>query len=105
MDGDDLLCYIPACFFTNIEHGKQKPLLPLSKVYNEADYPKYDNYDAIEVGWVYDIPVDYTGVMGVPISFMEKYNPKQFEIVGMSQKPCKVAGKDKYVRLFIKHRV
>ena len=47
-----------------------------------VDYPKYDNYDAIEVGKVADIPVDYDGLMGVPVTFLDKYNPSQFEIVG-----------------------
>ena len=51
---------------------------------NEAEYPKYVNYDAIEVGKVKDIPVDYEGEMGVPITFLDKYNPDQFEIIGSS---------------------
>jgi hypothetical protein len=49
---------------------------------NDKDYPKYDNYDAIEVSKVKDIPADYDGVMGVPITFLDKYNPEQFEILG-----------------------
>lgn len=79
------------CWFTNIEHGKRhEPLtlltmednLRFNKYAKENGYPKYDNYDAIEVGRVQAIPSDYKGVMGVPITFLEKYNPDQFEIVG-----------------------
>lgn len=55
------------------------------KEYNEIDYPKYDNYDAIEVSKVTDIPKDYFGVMGVPITFLHKYNPEEYEIVGMCE--------------------
>ena len=55
----------------------------LYKSYNPDEYPKYINYDAIEVGKVSDIPVDYFGNMGVPDSFLHTYNPEQFEIVGL----------------------
>lgn len=55
------------------------------KHYDEEEYPTYDNYDAIEVSKVTDIPVDYKGVMGVPITFLGKYCPEQFEIVGWSR--------------------
>lgn len=71
-----------ACWFTNIDHKKRHEELLLYKKYNEEEYPKYDNYDAIEVGKVTDIPMDYYGVMGVPITFLDKYCPTQFEIVG-----------------------
>ena len=63
-------------------HGNQPPKIRLWKTYNAEAYPSYDNYDAIEVGKVAEIPVDYDGVMGVPITFLGKYNPDQFEIVG-----------------------
>ena len=53
------------------------------KTYNPIDYPKYDNYDAINVNRLEDIPKDYDGVMGVPITYLGKYNPNQFEIVGI----------------------
>ena len=56
--------------------------MEFTKKYNPKDYPKYDNYDAIEVSKSQDIPEDYDGVMGVPITFLTKYNPNQFEIVG-----------------------
>ena len=59
--------------------------MDLYKKYTPTEYPKYDNYDAIEVSKVSDIPVDYEGVMGVPITFLDKYNPTQFEIVGMCE--------------------
>ena len=71
------------CWFTNLDHNKRHEELILYKTYkgNEEDYPKYDNYDAINVDKVADIPMDYDGVMGVPITFLDKYNPEQFEIV------------------------
>ena len=68
-------------WFTNIEHSKRHEELPLYKRYNPEEYPKYDNYDAINVDKVNEIPCDYYGVMGVPITFLDKYNPEQFEIV------------------------
>lgn len=71
------------CWYTNLDIEKRHENLPLFRQYqgHEADYPKYDNYDAIEVSKVADIPMDYDGVMGVPITFMDKYNPDQFDIV------------------------
>lgn len=71
-------------WFTNLEIKKRYEDLLLYKTYNSIDYPKYDNYDAINVDKVKDIPMDYDGVMGVPISFIDKYNPNQFEIVGLT---------------------
>lgn len=59
----------------------RKKIIPY-KAYNASDYPKYDNYDAIEVGKVADIPKDYFGVMGVPVTFLHKYNPEEYEIIG-----------------------
>ena len=56
--------------------------LALTKTYNPADYPKYDNFEAINVNRVCDIPRDYAGIMGVPLSFIDKYNPEQFELIG-----------------------
>ena len=70
------------CWFTNMKVNKYIEKLVLTKTYNPIDYPKYDNYDAIEVGRVANIPKDYDGVMGVPITFLFKYNPDQFEILG-----------------------
>ena len=74
-----------ACWFTNIENKRRNEKLELYKRYSFEDYPKYDNYDAIEVSRVDEIPMDYDGVMGVPITFLFKYNPTQFEIVGWSR--------------------
>lgn len=71
-------------WFTNLEYQERHENIPLFRKYNQNDYPKYINYDAIEVSKTADIPCDYDGVMGVPITFMDKYNPDQFEIVGMS---------------------
>lgn len=70
------------CWYTNLDIQKRHEELILYKRYTPEDYPKYDNYDAINVDKVREIPVDYGGVMGVPITFMDKYNPEQFEIIG-----------------------
>ncbi len=70
------------CWFTNLDNAKRHEELILYRKYSPEEYAKYDNYDAIEVSKVRDIPVDYKGSMGVPITFMNKYNPEQFEILG-----------------------
>ena len=79
------------CWYTNIQHKKRNTPIDLYKRYSN-EYPKYDNYDAIEVSKVSDIPMDYNGIMGVPISFIDKYCPKQFEILwqasGKTRKCC-----------------
>ena len=72
-------------WFTNVDYKERHEDLILYKKYNPEEYPKYDNYDAIEVGKTAEIPCDYWGVMGVPITFMDKYNPEQFEILGDSR--------------------
>ena len=73
---------VPAiAWFTNLDHKKRHEKLILTEKYDPAKYPKYDNYDAINVDKTVDIPKDYDGVMGVPITFLDKYNPEQFEIV------------------------
>ena len=74
-------------WFTNMEVSKRNEDIILFREYSEEMYPKYDNYDAINVDKVKDIPKDYYGVMGVPITFMSKYNPEQFEILGMTKPP------------------
>jgi hypothetical protein len=71
-----------ACWFTNMDFPRRHEDLVLYRRYSLAEYPTYDNFDAIEVPRVEDIPMDYDGLMGVPISFLDKYNPAQFEIVG-----------------------
>ncbi len=83
--GEGETIQVNACWFTNLSHKKRNEELILYREYSKApaDYPKYDNYDAIEVGKVKDIPCDYDGYMGVPITFLDKYNPKQFKIVGI----------------------
>lgn len=69
-------------WFTNLDYEARHHELTLYRRYTSADYPKYVNYDAIEVSRVVDIPMDYEGEMGVPITFLDKYNPDQFEIIG-----------------------
>ncbi len=71
-------------WFTNLDYRERHEDLILYKRYTPEEYPTYDNYDAINVGKTAEIPMDYEGVMGVPITFMDKYNPDQFEILGMS---------------------
>jgi hypothetical protein len=71
-----------AIWFTNLDIKKRHEKLTLYKKYNAKEFPKYDNYDALEVPRVVEIPMDYDGIMGVPISFLDKYNPDQFEILG-----------------------
>ena len=73
---------VPAiAWYTNLDVKKRHEFLTLTEKYDPVRYPKYDNYDAINVSKVTDIPKDYAGVMGVPITFLDKYNPEQFEIV------------------------
>lgn len=102
-------------WFTNLKlNYKVKPLDLSKNHYTPEKYPKYDNYDAINVDKVADIPCDYPGIMGVPVSFMDKYCPEQFEIVGFFRdtalKKRLVAGcltinsKLKYARIFIKNQ-
>ena len=69
-------------WYTNLDFAKRHEKIILWKEYNDKEYPKYETYDAIEVSKVTNIPINYNGIMGVPISFMSKYNPEQFEIVG-----------------------
>jgi len=76
-----------AAWYTNLEITKRHEELILYRTYkgHEKDYPKYDNYDAINVDKTIEIPIDYDGVMGVPVSFLTKYNPEQFEIIGSNR--------------------
>ena len=112
------------CWFTNLDHKKRHEPLDLRGVYykgNEDKYPKYDNYDAIEVSKTADIPCDYDGVMGVPITFLDKYCPEQFEIIGATESEGRgfsaglwdetssvsqplVDGQRRYKRLFVKRK-
>lgn len=91
-------------WFTNLEHNNRNKELVLTKEYNPIDYPKYDNYDAIEVSRVANIPKNYEGVMGVPISFLTKWNPNQFDIVEDYAMRPTIKDKAVYRRLLIKHK-
>ena len=71
-------------WYTNLDISKRHEFLTLYKKYSPDEYPKYSNYDAIEVEKVSEIPLDYKGAMGVPVTFLDKYNPDQFEIIGSS---------------------
>lgn len=111
------------CWYTNLDIKKRHEDLLLYRRYKEdpSRYPKYDNYDAIEVSKVKGIPEDYYGVMGVPITFMDSYNPEQFEIIGCSESEGRgfsnglwnpesgiaqptIGGRKVYKRLFIRRR-
>lgn len=117
IDGKDgkKFAQVSAWWFTNIDIQKRHAPLDLYMRYhgNEDLYPKYDNYDAINVDKTCEIPEDYDGVMGVPISFMDKYCPEQFEIIGnMASTQISdfnfgypyIAGKKKYARILIRRR-
>lgn len=92
------------CWFTNLENEKHNRFIELYKHYSN-EYKHYDNYDAIEVSRTKDIPCDYPGVMAVPITFLDKYNPNQFEIVDLINNPKQYFnGKSVYARLLIKRR-
>jgi hypothetical protein len=102
---------VPAIsWFTNLSHKKRNEDIILYKEYTKADYPKYDNYNAINVDKVKDIPKDYFKVIGVPITFLSSYNPEQFEIVGneydlnISKSRGYIDGKRMYSRIFIKRK-
>ncbi len=89
IDGEVCIGINNSCWLTNLDHGRRHKPLPLMtqseviKFVTKKPFDKYDNYDAIEVSLVKNIPSDYDGVMGVPISFLDKYSPEQFEIVGI----------------------
>lgn len=108
-------------WFTNLDHKKRHEELILYKNYTPEEYPKYANYNVIEVSKTAEIPMDYDGVMGVPITFMDKYNPEQFEIIGMAEDNgkglsgeaaewdrlnphCIINGKAMYKRIFIRKK-
>ena len=84
-DGNKWQNFGNICWYTNLDYPKRHEDLILYKTYNPTDYPKYDNYDAVEVSEVSEIPVDHDGVMGVPITFLNRHNPDQFEIVGIAK--------------------
>lgn len=99
-------------WYTSLKHNVEKHM-SLTKVFNEVDYRKYDNYDAIEVSKVGNIPKDYNGVMGVPVNFLKDYSPNQFKIIGSNRgrkqddtgyygRSTYIDGKETYKRVFIK---
>lgn len=99
-------------WFTNLSNEDRNIPLNLWKRYTPEEYPKFDNYDAINVGVTKHIPMDYDGEMGVPITFLDKYNPKQFKIIGLSRYLSRelgggdftVDGKIVYMRIVIKRK-
>lgn len=97
-------------WLTNLDTSKRHEDIVLTKTYygNETEYPKFDNYDAINVNKTQDIPKDYTGVMGVPITFLHKYNPEQFELIkfrkGNDDKDLSINGKCPYFRILIRNK-
>lgn len=102
-----------SCWWTNIENKRRSEEVVLYKKYNEAEYPKFDTYDAINIDNYTDIPMDYYGAMGVPMTFLGHYNPNQFEIIGKlnHDRPKSydygksiVNGKEIYARLLIRRR-
>lgn len=100
---------IPIRWYTNTKLKREYHDLILSKHYTPEQYPKYDSYDAIEVSKVADIPCDFAGVMGVPITFLDKYNPEQFEILELRNSdkyktPLCINGKEVFVRILIKNK-
>ena len=111
---------IPCYWYTNLTHGFSPPFIPLTHTYDEKAYSKYDNFDALEIARTDLIPKDYPGAMGVPISFLVKHNPEQFELLGSSQSTFQnkrshtiskrggnvpiINGKYLFARLFIRNR-
>jgi len=121
IDGKPLIGIHTALWFTNLDHGRRHQPLQLMteaeviKFVTKKPFEKYENYDAIEVPLVKNIPSDYKGVIGVPVSFLDNYNPDQFEILGsnrgVDQDPNKIYGrgsylngKEVYKRIFIRHK-
>ena len=102
------------CWITNLDTTKRHEQIPLYRTYTPEEYPKYDDFDAINVNKVEAIPCDYYGIMGVPITFLHKYSPEQFEIVGEFNHGCdgefdlakpSINGKSVYKRIAIRRKV
>ena len=100
-------------WMTNLDYEERHEKLTLYKRYTPEEYPRYDNYDAINVDKTVDIPCDYDGAMGVPVTFLDKYNPDQFEIIGIDRyvednplygKRFTIDGIEKYARILIKRK-
>lgn len=109
-EGERIISPNNCLWLTNLDVKTRHNLLPLTKMYrgNEAFYPKFDNYNGINVNKTQDIPMDYDGAIGVPITFLHKYNPSQFEIIqfrkGDDGKDLSINGKCPYFRILIKHK-
>jgi len=113
-NGNRIVSSNNTCWFTNLDIAKRHEDLILCKTYNKKDYPKYDNYDAINVDKTNDIPMDYKGAMGVPITFLDKYSPNQFEIIGIDRplveaitgkvSRFRIDGREIYARVVIKNK-
>lgn len=108
--GNKIISPNNSLWLTNLDNSQRHKDIPLTKTYkgNEEKYPKYDNYDGINVNRTSDIPADYKGAMGVPITFLHKYNPDQFEIIkfrkGDDNKDLSINGKYPYFRILIKNK-
>ncbi len=83
VDGKKFARVATSCWFTSLPVEKHKDKLVLYKNYSAEEYPKYENFDAINVKSYKEIPCDYDGIMGVPVTFLDKYNPDQFELIGL----------------------
>ncbi|PIN90863.1 modification methylase [Candidatus Pacearchaeota archaeon CG10_big_fil_rev_8_21_14_0_10_34_76] len=113
-DGKKFFSMGSVVWFTNLDIEKRHEDLILYKTYkgHEKEYPKYDKYDIINVDKVSDIPIDYKGVMGVPITFLDKHNPEQFEVLGIANSArwigfecyTLIKGKKIYNRILIKNK-
>ena len=107
-DGNRIVSTNNCLWLTNLDHNKRHEDLILYKKYTPEEYPHYDNYDAINVDKTKDIPADWAGAMGVPITFLDKFNPEQFEIIkfrkGDDDKDLMINGKVPYFRIIIKNK-
>ena len=109
-DGQRVIATNSCLWLTNLELNQRHEDLRLTKKYigNEAKYPKYENCDGININRTKDIPMDFIGLMGVPITFLHKYNPEQFEIVrfrkGDDGKDLRIKGKCPYFRILIRNK-
>jgi hypothetical protein len=106
--GNKIVATNNCLWLTNLDIAKRHEDLALYKNYSSEEYPKYDNYDAINVDKTVDIPLDYSGIMGVPITFLDKYNPEQFELIrfrkGSDDRDLSINGKCPYFRILIKSK-
>ena len=112
-DGNRFIRVKGVRWFTNLDYPQRHEELILYKRYTQEEYPKFDNYDAIDVDKTTEIPYDYDGVMGVPITFLDKYNPDQFDIIGLDRyvpdnprygHRFTIDGKEQYARILIRRK-